>query len=204
MPLSPPVTRRPYHFRQLDMCGYYRTDGLWDIEGSLRDTKSYSFPSEDRGEVKAGEPVHDMKLRLTVDDDFCIRAVEAKTDASPFSVCPGAEFAYQALVGMTLGPGVRKELQARLARTTSCTHLTELILPLATVAYQTIYASGKQARRDAGIEEDSNTSRKTKAMGDKDEKRPRQLDSCLALSATSPVVARYWPQYAVNAPKTEG
>src|SRR5690348_7059853 len=100
MPLSPAAPRQPIHTRTIALNGYRRDDGLWDIEGHLTDVKSYGFESEWRGEVKAGQPIHDMWLRLTVDDHLTIRAVEAVTDSSPYRVCPEITPNFQRLVGL--------------------------------------------------------------------------------------------------------
>ncbi|MFQ5955759.1 MAG: DUF2889 domain-containing protein, partial [Kiloniellales bacterium] len=79
MPLSPAAAREPMHTRQIECRGYRRQDGLWDIEGHLTDEKSYAFHNQWRGEIASGEPVHDMWLRLTVDDDLLIHEAEATT-----------------------------------------------------------------------------------------------------------------------------
>lgn len=83
MPLSPSVVRTPVHTRRIECTSYQRADGLYDIEGHLSDVKSYPFKNEYRGEVRPGEPIHDMWLRLTVDDDMVVRDVEAKTIPAP-------------------------------------------------------------------------------------------------------------------------
>ena len=70
MPLSPNVDRDPIHTRAIECKSYRRSDGLWDIEGHLTDVKAYPFLNDFRGEVKAGEPLHDMWIRLTVDREF--------------------------------------------------------------------------------------------------------------------------------------
>ena len=44
---SAPADREPMHRRQIDMRGYLRADGLFDIEGHLLDTKSYGFDNEE-------------------------------------------------------------------------------------------------------------------------------------------------------------
>src|SRR5690606_25009134 len=80
MPLSDPQPRRHLHTRRIECRGYRREDGLWDVEGHLVDTKTYGFPNEARGEVAAGEPVHDLWLRITFDDSYLIHAAEAVTD----------------------------------------------------------------------------------------------------------------------------
>ena len=77
MPLSEPAPREDRHKRNLEMAGYLREDGLWDIEGHLRDVKGYDYDSAWRGTVTAGMAVHDMWIRLTVDETLTIRAVEA-------------------------------------------------------------------------------------------------------------------------------
>ena len=88
MALSEAAPRSKRHNRTLEMAGYQREDGLWDIEGHLRDIKDYSFDSTWRGKVEAGTQVHDMWIRLTVADTLTIRAVEASLDAWPPPIHP--------------------------------------------------------------------------------------------------------------------
>ena len=66
MPLSPPTARKLLHTRTVSCHGYQRDDGLWDIEGHLVDGKTYGFDNDHRGVVNAGEPVHEMWLRLSI------------------------------------------------------------------------------------------------------------------------------------------
>ena len=79
MPLSSPAAREHIHNRTVECRGYRREDGLWDIEGRLVDVKTYTFHNNERGDVPPGEPVHEMWIRLTVDDDMKIHGVEATT-----------------------------------------------------------------------------------------------------------------------------
>ena len=44
MPLSPPVERTELHHRRLDFNGYVRSDGLFEIECTLLDTKGMDVP----------------------------------------------------------------------------------------------------------------------------------------------------------------
>ena len=60
MSLSQPAPRRHIHTRKIECHGYLREDGLWDIEGTLIDLKTYSFDNIDRGGVVAGEPVSSL------------------------------------------------------------------------------------------------------------------------------------------------
>jgi hypothetical protein len=178
MPLSAPAPREPIHFRSVECRGYRRDDGLWDIEGYLRDTKSYAFRNQHRGEMAPGEPVHEMWLRLTIDEEFLIHAVEAVMDASPFHLCPAITPNFQRLVGLRIGPGFKAKLRERLGRTEGCTHLVELIGPVATTAVQTILPL-KDSKRPAAAPR----------------QRPAILDTCHALASDSDVVRQIWPEF---------
>jgi len=180
MPLSPPAAREPLHERRYDFRGYRRADGLWDIEGRIVDTKNYGFDNAHRGRIEPGTPVHDMQVRLTLDDDFTIRAIEAVTDASPFGTCPGATPNYAKLVGLRIAPGWRNLLRDELGGTGGCTHITEMLMAIGTVAFQTILAVRDRERPPA-----------PRPPG----KRPRLLDSCHAFAADGPVVQQLWPEF---------
>src|SRR6185312_16171165 len=60
MPLSPPPERELLHSRDIVLRGYRRSDGLYDIEAHLTDTKTYGSANRDRGYIEAGEPIHGM------------------------------------------------------------------------------------------------------------------------------------------------
>ena len=93
MPLSPPVGRQHLHTRKVTCQGFYRDDGLYDIEGRITDEKTYEHANEWRGPLRPGDFVHDMSIRLTIDHRFTIVDVEAVTDKSPFQMCGNiAEF----------------------------------------------------------------------------------------------------------------
>ncbi len=72
MSLSTPTPRTPLHLRNIECHGYRRSDGLFDIEGRVTDSKTYDFPNDFRGHIKAGENIHDMSLRLTLNQDLVI------------------------------------------------------------------------------------------------------------------------------------
>ena len=137
MPLSPPVAREPLHRREIDLRGYRRADGLWDIEGHLTDVKSYAFDNAWRGTIDAGTPLHDMWVRLTIDESMTVRDVQVATDASPFRVCPDVAPNFDAVKGLVIGPGWTRRLKQALGGRRGCTHLVEMIGTMATVAYQT-------------------------------------------------------------------
>jgi hypothetical protein len=183
MPLSAAPPREPIHTRRIDCRGYRRADGLWDIEGHLTDVKAYDFDTQFRGHVAAGEPVHEMWVRITVDDELTIRAIEAVTDNSPFpAVCPAIAPNFQRLQGLAIRPGFLSEVRRLLGGVQGCTHLVELMGPLATTAFQTIVPYRDRLRRESGAKRDP-------------AKKPRLLDTCHALASASEVVKRLWPDF---------
>lgn len=181
MPLPDPAPREPVHTRRVECRGFRRADGLWDIEGHLVDTKAYAFPNAWRGTLEPGDPVHEMRLRLTVDDSFTVREVAAATDASPYAVCPTITPAFQALVGLQIGPGWSRAVRERLGGVRGCTHLVELLGPIATTAFQSIYPILLGGREHSG--------------GTAPETPPKLLNTCHAYRADGEIVRRIWPTH---------
>ena len=85
--LPAPAPRTYVHTREVQYRGYRREDGLWDIEAELTDTKTYAQEKSGRGVMPAGEPVHGMVIRLTVDDAMKITDVAVGMPATPFPEC---------------------------------------------------------------------------------------------------------------------
>lgn len=153
MPLSPAVDRQHLHTRQIECRGFYRIDGLWDIEGHITDVKTYDQSYEWRGHIAPGVPVHEMWIRLTLDDKLIIHDVEAVTDNSPYRVCPQITPNFKRLIGLSLKSGFHRKARELLGGVQGCVHLVELLGPVATVAFQTIISQkGDELRRlrDAG------------------------------------------------------
>lgn len=179
MPLSQAVSRTLMHTRHVECLGYLRDDGLWDIEGHLLDTKPFDMPNEDRGgQVRAGEPLHEMWVRLTVDLDLEVLAVQVVTDFGPYAVCGYITGAFQRLVGLRIAAGWTQKTRELLGGVRGCTHLVELLGPVATTAFQTVYAA--RAKRDASAPSKG---------------RLPLLDSCHAYRSDGPLVKRKWPQH---------
>jgi len=185
MPLPAPAPRKLVHTRSIECKGYEREDGLWDIEAHLVDTKTTVHQRRHGGrERQPGEPVHNMWLRVTVDLDFRIHDIVAVTDDGPYPVCGEIAPNFKSLVGLTIGPGWRREVAARVGGVKGCTHLVELLGPLGTTCFQ---ATGRaRAARDA----------------DKPAtKRPYQLNSCHVYKDDSPAVLERWPQFYTGSAK---
>lgn len=179
-PNKTPLAREELHQRQLDLRGFRRSDGLYEVEARLVDRKTHDFVTHSDGgkPVPAGHPVHEMGVRLVYDDKLRVHEVSTFTAAAPYAQCPDGGLALQSLTGLQMTKGWGREVRARLAGYRSCTHLQELLMPLATVALQTL-SEVRRHRPDA-----------TDASG-----RPLKIDSCYAYGAEREVVRQRWPQY---------
>nr|CAA6826682.1 MAG: Unknown protein [uncultured Thiotrichaceae bacterium] len=183
MPLSTPARRQSSHTRVVTCNGYEREDGLWDIEGRIVDTKALPFSNKDRGgSIEAGEALHDMSLRLTIDTDMKIHAAEQCTDFSPYNYCQTVEHFCENLIGQHIGPGWTKMTKIKMGAGKGCTHLTELLIPMATTAFQTL-VKAKSTGRTSGSAHSSPP------------KIPGFMNSCHALQVDGPIVKEHWPQF---------
>ena len=142
MPLSAPVPRKTSHIRRVTYQGYEREDGLWDMEAELHDSKAHDMPSfRHQGVRLAGDPIHHMWLRVTIDRQLVVHAIEAAMDAHPLQDCPQARPALQGMVGACMARGWRQAIAQHMGGVASCTHLRELLFNMATAAFQTLPAA---------------------------------------------------------------
>ena len=181
---NPSMARKLMHTRNIKLCGYQRTDGLWDIEAQLIDSRSYDSGSVERGTIPAGESVHDLMVCVTVDDNLVVQSITSSMTANPFQNCPGALPPLAKLQGASLGPGWRRAIEMHLGQDQGCTHIREMLLQVATTAYQTIPVWFAQKTGDV--------------VPVIDGKPPQHLGQCHAWSLSGPVVARLYPQFFEN------
>ena len=179
--MSLPITdveRELTHTRRVRYEGYKRTDGLWDIEAHLSDVKNHDFHLQS-GVRRAGQPIHDMWLRITIDRHFTILDALAVSDAVPYpGGCETIAPAYKKLIGLNLLRGFRKRVHELLGHTRGCTHLTEMLGGLPTAAIQT-FAGERRAEQD-------------------EDKKPFQLDQCHALETSTESVRKWYPKWYVG------
>ena len=173
--LSPAVPREAVHKRQINCNGFVRADGLYDIEAELTDHKTYDFPSDFRGTVTPDLAVHHMVLRITINGDRVIQHAEAITITGPYAICPTANAVFDNLVGLQIGPGWRRKVQAAIGGRHGCTHITELLGPVATIAYQTLYGEEARQKRQSGTLSDQ----------DKQASRSQLANSCVGYADDS-------------------
>ncbi len=168
------------HTRTVICEGYERTDGLWDIEGHLTDIKTVPIMLRDRSDtaVQPGEPIHELSIRITIDLEFNILDAVASMDHTPFRICPSIADAYKQLIGLKIAPGFTKKCKELFSGTNGCTHLLELLGPVATTAFQATHQA-----REARIEQNN------------EDDRPHTLNTCHTFDSGGEVVKKYWPQY---------
>ena len=176
MPLSPPkCARSPAHLRQISIEGFRRDDGLLELEACLRDTKSVDYPLAS-GVRRAGDPVHEMRVRITIDEGFNIVDAEACSDRVPYAgECDTIGSAYGRLVGLNLIRGFRRNVGEMFADVRGCSHITEMLMSLPTAAVQT-FATFRRDNEDT-VE------------------KPFQLDKCHALESSRETVRLYYPKW---------
>jgi len=107
-----------------------------------------------------------------------IYEAEAVTDALPFNICPNIIRNFTQLKGIQIKQGWHSSVNQLVVGIQGCTHLVELLNPLTTTAFQTIYPLISQEITSA-------------FPG----KRPLLLGSCHAYATDSLVVKRQWTEY---------
>ena len=169
------VERELTHTRRIRYEGYKRADGLWDIEAHLNDVKNHDYQLK-TGVRRAGQPIHDMWVRITIDRQFNILAASASSDAVPYpGGCETIAPAYGKLVGLNLLRGFRKNVHELLGSVRGCTHMTEMLGGLPTAAIQSFAGD---------VPEESGDGRK-----------PFQLDQCHALETSTETVRTWYPKW---------
>lgn len=142
------------------------------------DTKTVALDLAAGRYIPAGEPIHEMGIRLVLTAACEVVDVMACIDASPYAICGESTRALQSLKGLRVGPGWSAAIRERLGGRKGCTHLAELLKPLATVAFQTLW----QVRELAPLPVDGSG-------------RPRKIDSCHAYASDREVVRQRWPRH---------
>jgi hypothetical protein len=173
MPLQvPDPGRKPLHRRSITMDVFELEDGSFEIEAHLLDVKPFEVRLS-QGLRPAGEPVHDMWLRLRFDSSFNVLKCETLSEAVPYTgFCESINPAYAKLEGANLLKGFRQVVKERLGGTAGCTHMSELAGVLPTAAVQAMAGKMRKANPD---------------------KRPFQIDRCHALASEGAAVAQYYP-----------
>jgi len=179
MALPPASPQREFrHRRAIDVQVFSCGNGLWEVDARLTDLR----PSDTRlaAAVRAaGDPIHDMLLRLVIDEAFNIVAAGSESTWVPYAGhCEAHGDAYGRLVGLNLMKGFRDAVRSCLGGSLGCTHLTELTQVLPTAVVQAFAGTVIDTRENS----DSTTP-------------PFQLDRCHALRRDGDAVRTYYPRW---------
>lgn len=174
--------RQLLHTRETQFRGYRRNDGLWDIEAELCDIKGRPLEIVGERTIPVGEALHDLIIRLTIDSQYTVRAVDVAMRSVPHAQCPSAIPPMQSLVGTTLAAGWRKTIESKMGGCVGCTHLREMLMHMGTVAFQTLSAEIPQ---------------------DGDEP-PLHLGKCVSWDFAGRAVQRTYPKFYRAKPAGEG
>lgn len=170
--------RQLKHTRRIDVQVYARGNRQWEVDAVVLDVKTHD--TELAGRTRpAGAPIHDMLLRLVVDEQFNILEAGSETRAMPYpGACDDLGGAYAGLVGLNLMRGFRYAVHERLGGVAGCTHLTELAQLLPTAVVQAFAGDVIDTRGDGT-----------------DAAQPFQLDRCHALRTDGPTVRVHYPRW---------
>jgi hypothetical protein len=179
MTLPPAAPRRQLkHRRQIDVQVFSRDDGLWEVDALLMDLKTREVHLVD-GPRRAGTPIHEMLLRLVIDEKLDIVKAGSETRWMPYTgMCNSFADPYQRLVGLNLMQNFRSGLRQRVGGVQGCTHLTELAQVLPTAVLQAFAGEVIDTRGNA-----------------EGASQPFQIDRCRALRGDGEVVRLHYPRW---------
>ena len=174
---APAHERTLKHRRRIDVHVYARSDGLWDVDAEISDVRATDTVLGGRTRP-AGEPIHDMLLRLVVDARLDVVAAGSETRSMPYpGHCDDHADAYGRLVGLNLLRGFRAGVRERLGGSVGCTHLSELAQVLPTAVLQALAGDVIDTRSGLGDEP------------------PFQIDRCHALRRDGEAVRLHYPRW---------
>jgi hypothetical protein len=170
--------RQLKHRRQIDVQVFARGDGLWEVDATLSDVKTRVAQMAD-GPRAPGTPIHEMLLRLVVNERLDILEAGSETRWMPYAGhCDEHGDAYARLVGLNLLDKFRERLRERVGGEQGCTHITELAQVLPTAVVQAFAGEVIDTRGTAD-----------------GAAKPFQLDRCHALRSGGEVVRLHYPRW---------
>ncbi len=179
MSLPPAAPQRQLkHRRQIDVQVFACGNGLWEVDAVLTDVKTrIALMAE--GPRAPGTPIHDMLLRLVVNEQLDVVAAGSESRWVPYTgVCNEHGDAYATLVGLNLLKDFRKHLRQRVGGVLGCTHITELAQVLPTAVVQAFAGEVIDTRGTA-----------------EGAAKPFQIDHCHALRSTGEAVRLHYPRW---------
>lgn len=172
------ASRQLKHRRQLAVEVYSRGDGLWEVDATLSDVKTRDARLAG-GLRPAGQPIHQMLLRLVVDEQLNILEAGSQSSWVPYpGECDEHGDVYQRLAGLNLLKDFRRQLRERVGGVQGCTHITELAQVLPTAVVQAFAGEVIDTRGDG-----------------EGAQQPFQIDRCHALRSDGNAVRLHYPRW---------
>ena len=172
------VSREELHTRSIRVTGYRRSDGLYEVEGRLVDTKPFAFrPISGDDVVEPGQPIHDMAVRIVYDEQMTVRDVITAGHVLPYAACAAGPATLKSLIGLSMTKGWSAETRKRLSGVASCTHLAGLMAPMAATAFQSMVF--RIVEKAAAGEHEPN------------------VDSCIAYSRHGDLIRTRYPSFYI-------
>lgn len=185
MPLPILEDREHIHTRTITINAFRRKDGLMDVEGCIIDVKPFPHQLMDTSR-KAGEPVHNLSIRITLDDSLTVKDAVASMDRGAHDMCPQAEPNFSNIIGLQIGPGWNKKIKAAMSPGLGCTHIIEMLAQMASGAMQASWSR----KPDDKVEELTEEHREMGAG---------MLNSCYPYREASPWVKKHFPDSYIAA-----
>ena len=179
MSLPPAAPQRQLkHRRQIDVQVFACGNGLWEVDAVLTDVKTRVAHMAE-GPRAPGTPIHDMLLRLVVNEQLDVVAAGSESRWVPYAgVCDEHGDVYTRLVGLNLLQDFRKQLRQRVGGVLGCTHITELAQVLPTAVVQAFAGEVIDTRGMAA-----------------GAAKPFQIDHCHALRSSGEAVRLHYPRW---------
>ena len=172
------ASRQLKHRRQIDVQVYARGNGLWEVDALLIDTKTRVAQMAE-GPRPPGTPIHEMLLRLVVNEGLDILEAGSETRWMPYTgICDQHDDVYGRLVGLNLLQNFRKAARERIGGVQGCTHISELAHVLPTAVVQAFAGEVIDTRGTA-----------------EGTRQPFQIDRCHALRSDGEPVRLHHPRW---------
>jgi hypothetical protein len=174
--------RLPLHTRRISFEGHRLSDGLFQVDCELRDTRNYDSTLNEKGHMPAGSAIHRMAVRITVTHRFEVVGVDVAMGSFPYLICSSAGDAARKLVGASIGKGWRAEVERAMGGIRGCTHVRELLITAATAVIQTITGYLEEERLLAGQQREAGIT-------------PHFIGKCKSWDESGVLVQQYEPTY---------
>lgn len=190
MPLPVTEDREHIHTRTIAINAYMRKDGQMDIEGRITDIKPFDHQMMDSFR-KAGDPIHDLSIRITLDGEFTVTDAVASMDQGAHGLCPRAAPNFRNIIGLQIGPGWNKKVKVAMSPSLGCTHIIEMLAQMASATMQAKWSRKRGEEFEMPTPEDR-------------EMQFGMLNSCYPYRESSPWIKENFPKsYRAADPEEE-